>query len=257
MIARKAKLPIFPVWVDGSWGSIFSFERGKFFKKRPYRIPYGLAIAVGEEITALKPDRSIVQSALMKASAEAIACRFFGKATPEKRNAHQITQLAALPRAAKFNVLEAAGDFRETREVLGYFAKQTGGKMIPEKKFSGVNGDLWIGGGELRNQIESAQKFEGEVRFYDFSELANVPLEKEGIIHLPCLSLHGLVIAMSMPHPPLPRETSVFQAGYKPDSFGKILPGWYLESGHLFPGNIPVPEGLVLDAEGFLVHGGE
>jgi hypothetical protein len=58
---------------------------------------------------------------------------------------------------------------------------------------------------------------------------------------------------MSLPHPPLPRETSVFQAGNKPASFGKILPGWYLEKNSLFPGKIPWPTGLQIDAEGFLV----
>ncbi|MEP4808492.1 MAG: MFS transporter, partial [Luteolibacter sp.] len=37
LIARKTKSPIFPLWVDGSWGSVFSFDRGRYFRKMPHK----------------------------------------------------------------------------------------------------------------------------------------------------------------------------------------------------------------------------
>jgi acyl-[acyl-carrier-protein]-phospholipid O-acyltransferase/long-chain-fatty-acid--[acyl-carrier-protein] ligase len=85
LIARKAKCPILPLWVDGLWGSIFSFERGRFFRKIPHSVPYGLSIAVGEEITG-KPDREIVRDALLKASSVAMAARFPQNTKPVKLN---------------------------------------------------------------------------------------------------------------------------------------------------------------------------
>ena len=33
LMARQAKAEVLPVYMDGLWGSIMSFERGKFFKK--------------------------------------------------------------------------------------------------------------------------------------------------------------------------------------------------------------------------------
>jgi len=257
LIARKTKSPIFPVWVEGSWGSIFSFERGKFFKKLPYRVPYGISIAVGEEITKAKPVRSDVQAALMRASADAVARRFSGKSSPERINAHQITQLGALPRRSTFHILESESELTGITDVLHRFAKMTGGKFVFEKRFDPLKGGIWIGAGDLKRQIADSEKVTDGTSFHDFSERADVPLEKEGIDHLPCLSLRGLVVAMSMPHPPQPKEPGIFQAGNKPGSFGKILPGWYLENGNLFPGNIPLPEGVVLDSEGFLVSQSE
>ena len=48
LIARRAKAPIIPLYMDGLWGSIFSFNRNRFFTKMPRRMPYGFTVAVGE-----------------------------------------------------------------------------------------------------------------------------------------------------------------------------------------------------------------
>ena len=38
LIARHANAPVVPVWLDQLWGSIFSFQGGRFFTKFPKRI---------------------------------------------------------------------------------------------------------------------------------------------------------------------------------------------------------------------------
>jgi acyl-[acyl-carrier-protein]-phospholipid O-acyltransferase / long-chain-fatty-acid--[acyl-carrier-protein] ligase len=50
MIARLAEAPTVPVWLDGLWGSIFSFERGRYFFKWPKRVPQLVTIAFGRPI---------------------------------------------------------------------------------------------------------------------------------------------------------------------------------------------------------------
>jgi acyl-[acyl-carrier-protein]-phospholipid O-acyltransferase/long-chain-fatty-acid--[acyl-carrier-protein] ligase len=50
LIARLADAPTVPVWLDGLWGSIFSFERGRYFFKWPKRVPQLVTIAFGEPI---------------------------------------------------------------------------------------------------------------------------------------------------------------------------------------------------------------
>src|SRR6266702_4832612 len=52
VIARHAKAPVVPVWLDQLWGSIFSYQGGKFFTKFPKRIRYPVTIAFGEAIEA-------------------------------------------------------------------------------------------------------------------------------------------------------------------------------------------------------------
>jgi acyl-[acyl-carrier-protein]-phospholipid O-acyltransferase/long-chain-fatty-acid--[acyl-carrier-protein] ligase len=246
LIARKAKCPILPMWVDGSWGSVFSFERGRYFRKIPHRVPYGLAIGVGEAITA-KPDRTLVRDAMLKASSEAVAVRFPRDAKAARINAHQLTQLDALPRGGTLHVLEGEG-----MEPLDEFAKRTKGRVVFEKSFDSGAGGVWAGGEKLRGQIAEAGSPKEEIRFFDFGSGAQVPFKKENVIHLPCLAVDGLVVAMSLPHPPESDMRSTFQAGHKPGSWGKILPGWHIRDGKLFPGGLALPTGAKLDGECFL-----
>lgn len=252
LIARKTKSPILPMWVDGAWGSVFSFERGRFLRKFPHRIPYGLSIAIGAEITG-KPDPGIVQEALMKASAEAIAGRFPERTAAARINAHQLTQLGALPRGARLHLL-AGDDTGGITEPLSEFARQTGGKLVSETSFDPNSGHIWVGGKTLRAAIAAAEIPDDGIRFFDFGADAPQPLEKNGVTHLPCLAVDGMIVAMSLPHPPKPKEESLFQSGHKPGSWGKLLPGWHIADGKVFPGNHPLPEGTTLDGEGFLIR---
>jgi acyl-[acyl-carrier-protein]-phospholipid O-acyltransferase/long-chain-fatty-acid--[acyl-carrier-protein] ligase len=42
------RAPIVPVHLDGVWGSIFSYERGRFLWKLPQRIPYPITVSFGK-----------------------------------------------------------------------------------------------------------------------------------------------------------------------------------------------------------------
>jgi acyl-[acyl-carrier-protein]-phospholipid O-acyltransferase/long-chain-fatty-acid--[acyl-carrier-protein] ligase len=50
LIAHSAECPVIPVWLDQLWGSIFSFEGNKYFKKLPKCIPYPVTVSFGEPI---------------------------------------------------------------------------------------------------------------------------------------------------------------------------------------------------------------
>ena len=47
---KNTGAPIVPVALIGVWGSIFSFERGKFFWKWPRHIFYPVAVRYGENL---------------------------------------------------------------------------------------------------------------------------------------------------------------------------------------------------------------
>ena len=61
-----APVPIIPIRIDGLWGSIFSYERGKLFWKRPRKFPYPLTITFGQRM----PPRST--AAELQAAVEAL-----------------------------------------------------------------------------------------------------------------------------------------------------------------------------------------
>src|SRR5213596_2499572 len=66
LIARHANAQVVPVWLDQLWGSIFSFQGGRFFTKFPKRIPYLVTIAFGKPLNAEEADVATVREELLK-----------------------------------------------------------------------------------------------------------------------------------------------------------------------------------------------
>jgi acyl-[acyl-carrier-protein]-phospholipid O-acyltransferase/long-chain-fatty-acid--[acyl-carrier-protein] ligase len=49
-IMKEVEAPIIPVALDGVWGSIFSFQKGRFLWKMPRRIPYPVTVNYGRPL---------------------------------------------------------------------------------------------------------------------------------------------------------------------------------------------------------------
>jgi acyl-[acyl-carrier-protein]-phospholipid O-acyltransferase/long-chain-fatty-acid--[acyl-carrier-protein] ligase len=69
-IVDGTDVPIIPVHLDRLWGSIFSFERGRFFWKWPKRVPYPVTVSFGAPMPAHTPAHQVRQ-AIQELSAEA------------------------------------------------------------------------------------------------------------------------------------------------------------------------------------------
>lgn len=73
-IAGGLAVPIIPVHLDRLWGSIFSYEQGKFLWKRPRQIPYPVTVTFGKPMPSdSKAHR--VRQAIAELGAEAAAHR--------------------------------------------------------------------------------------------------------------------------------------------------------------------------------------
>jgi acyl-[acyl-carrier-protein]-phospholipid O-acyltransferase/long-chain-fatty-acid--[acyl-carrier-protein] ligase len=73
-IAEGLDVPIIPVHLDRVWGSIFSFERGKFFWKWPKRAPYPVTISFGEPMPATSTAHDVRQ-AIAESGSDAVIYR--------------------------------------------------------------------------------------------------------------------------------------------------------------------------------------
>lgn len=63
-ITKGTDAPIIPMWMEGMWGSLFSFSEGKFFFKRPKNFRRKLTLHIGPALatdTPLEKIRSCVQ----------------------------------------------------------------------------------------------------------------------------------------------------------------------------------------------------
>lgn len=260
LIAKRANCPLIPVWVDGSWESIFSYERGPGFRKKPYRLPHPLGIAFGDPLVGENIGLRTLQHALLKSSATAVARRFADTQTSTAViNAHQLGQTGALARQQAFHALENDALVDELSPVLGSFSESCGS---PFERHSSIDStsSIWIGGRTLREALRNSNGH--ALTFHDFSPESTNPFEIPGVLHLPGLAIGGLIIAMSMPNPPH-QDDAPIQLGTKPGTWGKLLPGFHLiadETGKLRlhgpavpEEGLPLPHGTELDAEGFLV----
>ncbi len=66
LIARRGGVPVVPVWLDQLWGSIFSFEGGRYFSKLPQRIPYPVTVAFGSPLTPEQADVATVREKMLE-----------------------------------------------------------------------------------------------------------------------------------------------------------------------------------------------
>src|SRR5207244_9073966 len=66
LIAQHANARVVPVWLDRLWGSIFSFQGGKFFTKWPKEFPYRVSVAFGKPLEPEKADIATVREELLK-----------------------------------------------------------------------------------------------------------------------------------------------------------------------------------------------
>jgi len=58
-ILRGTGAPVIPVHLGDLWGSIFSFERGKFFWKWPLKVPYPVSITFGQPMEGVKDQHEV------------------------------------------------------------------------------------------------------------------------------------------------------------------------------------------------------
>jgi len=73
-IAGDLNIPVIPVHLDRVWGSIFSFEGGKFFWKWPKQIPYEVTVSFGAPQVG-KPNVQQLRNSVMEMGSAAVSMR--------------------------------------------------------------------------------------------------------------------------------------------------------------------------------------
>jgi len=73
-IVKDTGAPIIPVHLDGVWGSIFSYQGGRFLWKWPRRVPYPVSVSIGQPMPTTSQAWQVRQ-AVMQLSADAFQRR--------------------------------------------------------------------------------------------------------------------------------------------------------------------------------------
>ena len=75
VMARRARVPVVPAFVDGLWGSVFSFAGNRYLWKRPRLLPTDVFVAFGVPLAPDEADCASARRALLDLNAVAFAER--------------------------------------------------------------------------------------------------------------------------------------------------------------------------------------
>ena len=264
LMARMAgeNVRVQPVFQDGLWGSIFSFEGGRFFKKVPKALPYRVNIWFGEPMDAKDATVTRVREALMALGAEAFFTRrrvlhvprlvmpggtTLGTAEARKAwaNASRILDTSLLHEDDALLLLikdthPLASTFLSALPRLRKLDMCTKVAQAEKKK---------AGGGRIVAIGDSVSLAGCKPGLWDFAVvLMEATAAKEGGLPAPPATVDaspgggpvpknpgpwpalfdvgtGVLLTLSVPNPKMPVNEEGLQRGHYPGNFGHVLPG--------------------------------
>ncbi len=271
MMARKAGCLVLPAYMDGLWGSIWSFSEGNFLRKLPRTLRYGVSVAFGKPVeaaTELGPElRSL--SVLTSADRER---QLWVKKNREPRLIGDLPRGWSSMMDRSWADDESGRSMRQNALQLGqvHLASHRSRMLVewrPDDELSGILGILWplsLGArvslvddptdGEILSKVlreeldfialRSLVGREDLVRRLAAKGLSVWSFDDFGVsdgTSFGCLVQDQRVVSFALSDPDFKTTTQLPQSGWKAGTRGKLLPGW------------PQEKFGELDEEGFLV----
>ncbi len=243
LMARQGHAKVMPVWLDGLYGSIFSFQGGGFFKKRPRQFRYPVTVCFGEPVEAKTGDAATIRRSLLAMGETAMMARPVWEHAGEDRlaftNALRLRETEWHRAGDVLLCLEPAGSVvhRTVRELARLLP---GTKIIDTMVEAG--GAPVVAFGSLASLSQAGH---GERLFFCFdADAAQITaLQAPKVLRGYLDGASGLLISSEVPNPPA-AEGEEPQLGVRAGTLGRLLPGLAIES---------LPAGLALDEAGFVV----
>lgn len=243
LMARQGHAKVMPVWLDGLYGSIFSFQGGGFFKKRPRQFRYPVTVRFGEPVEAKAGDATSIRRTLLAMGETAMMERTVWKHAGEDRvaftNGLRLRETEWHRAGDVLLCLEPAGSVlhRTVREL----ARLLPGTKIIETMVEAAGAPVVVFG----SLASVSQAGQGERLFFcfdaDAAQIAALTAPK--VLRGYFDGASGLLISSEVPNPPA-AEGEEGQHGTRDGTLGRLLPGLSLES---------LPPGLSVDDDGFVM----
>jgi acyl-[acyl-carrier-protein]-phospholipid O-acyltransferase/long-chain-fatty-acid--[acyl-carrier-protein] ligase len=243
LMARQGEAKVLPVWLDGLYGSIFSFQGGHFFKKRPKQVRYPATVYFGEPLEAKAGNAAAVRRVMLSMSEQALMAREAWKLAGEDRtafvNALRLREAEWHRPGDVLLCLEPAGSilYRTVHEL----ARLLPGTKIIESMALAAGAPVVAFGGLA--SVSQAGKGERLLFCFDADAAQIMALQASPVLRGYFDAASGLLISSEVPNPPA-AEGEEGQHGTRDGTLGRLLPGLALES---------LPAGLTVDEDGFVL----
>ncbi len=260
MMAKKGEAEVMPVYMDGLWGSMWSFAEGNFLKKWPKKIRFGVSVAFGKT----RPWNGDAEEGLRELSAVTVADReqyFRGRKRREprvlgkrpvgwsdvlescwaedergcemRRNALQLNQVHVASRSTRMLVEWVEGEM-ELNGILGILWPLSLGSKVAYVGEQGTD-DFLAKVDACRASAVMLRGVRGRAELVDGLRSRGVEVwsfDEEGLSDgrsFGCLVKEGRVLTFARPNPDYETTTQLSQSGWREGKRGKLLPGWTAE----------------------------
>ena len=232
-IVKKSPVPIVPVCIDHVWGSIFSYQSGRFFWKWPRRIPYVVHVSFAVPLPPTA-DAFQVRQAIQRLSAESAVRR-----SPERKPVHR----QFLRMACSHPFRSCLVDPSAPKPILKYGETLVGVKLLL-KRLKPLLGDdkmvgVWLppsGAGALANLcLAFMGKTSVNLNYTSAPSIVQSAIQQCGIKHV----LTSKLFTHKLPLDPGPGVELVYLEDFR-KTIGTaervlafvgvlLLPGWFQE----------------------------
>ena len=258
LMARQGDAQVVPVYLDGLYGSIFSFQGGKVFTKRPKHLRYPVEVLFAPPLGARAATAEVIRHAMLALSSAAFLKR--------KSWSHAEEDLAAFANALRLAEIEwhHPGDVFLSLEPEGSIIHRTVKaltQVVPGTKFIDHGPEAHPAHIVAFCTRSTLGKLTGQERLAFCLDSDPSPLPQTTALRGYIDAATDIILSTEVPNPLMPAGDKDEQLGQKAGSLGRLLPGLAIEStadgvriSGLLPGderNASLP-GVKMDEQGFL-----
>jgi len=178
-ILKDTDAPVVPVCLDELWGSIFSYEGGRFIWKKPKYWPYPISISFGLPIPHVD-DVTVVRSAVLELSSQSVLLRKERSMIPARRFIRQCRLAWNRRKVADSGGTELSGG----RLLIGSLAFQkllVSRHLKPDAKFVGLLVPPSVGGVLANTALSLACKVTVNLNYTLTEDVVNFCIREAGI----------------------------------------------------------------------------
>lgn len=291
MIARRSGAPVLPVYMDGLWGSILSYERKKYFFKLPYWLQIDVRVNFGEVLAPKQATHLVVRKHIENLCHDAIWQRDIFNQMEDLKHASVRVEIGDFTAVEKTRVQYLAMDETAQKLELFHALQIMEGPLLIRNSLIVIELEE-IKGLEiqflfllpilmkLKLAILSQAASEQKVKFIQES-LAPMSWFASAMFYKKNTNCRGdkytlsgvldlenqiyswwvycsKVVAVQMPEPSIEKESAMFQAGFKEGSKGRVITGFkHQKNDKILIGESVVyklSEQEIIDKEGYLTE---
>ena len=178
-ILKDTDAPVVPVCLDELWGSIFSYERGRFIWKRPKYWPYPVSISFGRAIPDVN-NVDVVRQSVLELSAQSVLLRKERSMIPARRLIRQCRLAWKRRKVADSGGTELTGG-RLLIGSLAFHKLLTSKFLKPECQYVGLLLPPSVGGVLANAAVTLAGKVTVNLNYTLTDDVVNYCIREAGI----------------------------------------------------------------------------